>query len=108
MKKVISLAAMFLIVAAVALAQTFSGRLVDAVCKASNEGQDSFTASCGATAQTHLFAIELTDAKVLTLDAAGNEKASNAIKDAKKSDLRAVVTGSLEGQIVKVDTLEVR
>jgi hypothetical protein len=108
MKKFASLATVFVMVAMFASAQTWTGRLVDAVCKASNDGQDSFTAGCKATPATHLFAIELPDHKVLTLDAAGNEKAANAITNAQKNDLQAIVTGALEGQIVKVQTLEIK
>jgi len=103
-----SIATVFVMVATFASAQTWTGRLVDAVCKASNEGQDSFTASCAATKETHLFAIELPDGKVLNLNAAGNEKASGAIKDLQKAELRATVSGSLEGQMVKVETIEIR
>jgi hypothetical protein len=108
MTKLGSIATAFAMVAAFASAQTWTGRLVDAVCKASNEGQDSFSASCAASKETHLFAIELSDGKVLNLNAAGNEKAAGAIKDLQKADLRATVSGSLEEQMVKVETIEIQ
>ncbi len=85
-----------------ARAETWTGKLVDATCKASSE------ASCPPTAETHLFAIELSDSKILILDSRGNEKAADAIKDASKSDLRATVTGSLDGRKIKVETLELQ
>ncbi|HTB11739.1 MAG TPA: hypothetical protein VK752_09215 [Bryobacteraceae bacterium] len=108
MKKIVSIAVAFLLSAAFAAAQTWSGRLVDAVCKATNEGQDSFTASCGASTATHLFAIELAGAKVLILNAAGNQMAASAVKDLKKTDLHATVTGALEGQFVNVESIDVQ
>lgn len=88
-------------------AETWTGNLVDAVCKVSHEGEASTLTGCPATQSTHLFAIELSNSKLLSLDAAGNEKAANAVKNVKKTNLRAVVTGSREGLIVRVDTLEV-
>jgi hypothetical protein len=96
------IATVFLLVATFASAETWSGRLVDAICKANNPE------SCAATPATHLFAIELPDEKVLNLDAAGNEKVANAVKDAQKMGWRATVTGSLDGQTVKVETIEIQ
>jgi hypothetical protein len=89
-------------------AQTWTGRLVDALCKASNQGTGSAATSCAPTKATHLFALELADAQVLNLDAAGNEKADDAIRNAQKRDLRVTVTGSLQDQTVKVATIEIQ
>jgi hypothetical protein len=97
--------AVLALVASFARAETWTGKLVDATCKASSE------ASCPASAATHLFALELSDSRILILDARGNEKAADAIdaiKDASKSGLRATVTGSLEGRKIKVETLELQ
>jgi hypothetical protein len=102
MKTFASIAMVFALSATFARAGTWTGRLVDATCKASSQ------ASCPATQETHLFGIELPDSKVLILDARGNEKAAGVIKDAPKTDLRATVTGSLEGQTVKVETIELQ
>jgi hypothetical protein len=107
MKKFASIATIFALAAAFAFAESWTGRLVDAGCKANSQGTDS-TESCAATAATHLFAIELPDAKVLNLDAAGNEKAANAVKNDQKAYLRATVTGSLDGQMVKVESIEIQ
>jgi hypothetical protein len=91
-----------------AFAGSWTGRLVDASCKVSNEGSDPALASCPVTTATNLFAIELADAKVLILNAVGNEKAADAIKNTQKTDLHATVTGSLDGQMVKVEKIEVQ
>jgi hypothetical protein len=102
MKKFASIAMVFTLSATFVRAETWTGKLVDAICKASSE------AGCPATLETHLFAIELPDSKVLILDARGNEKAAGAIHNAPKSELHATVTGSREGQTVKVETIELR
>jgi hypothetical protein len=109
MKKFASIATVLVMAAAFCFADTFTGKLVDAACKASNQGKDvSAVANCAATADTHLFAIELPDTKILNLDAAGNEKATDAIKNSRKTDFRATVTGSLDGQTLKVQTIELQ
>jgi len=94
--------AILALAASLARAETWTGKLVDAACKASSE------ASCPADAATHLFGIELSDSKVLILDALGNEKAADATKNASKGDLRATVTGSLDGRKIKVETFELQ
>jgi hypothetical protein len=100
MKTFASIAMVFTLSATFARADTWTGKLVDATCKVSSQ------ASCPATQETHLFGIELPDSQVLILDARGNEKAAGVIRNAQKIELRATVTGSLEGQTVKVETIE--
>ena len=107
MKKFATIATLFVMTAAFAFAETWTGRLVDASCKATNAGKES-VASCAATTATHLFAVQLADARVLNLDAAGNEKVADAVKNNQKTNLRATVTGSLEGQTVKVEKIEIQ
>lgn len=108
MKRFASIATLFVMAATFVFADSWTGRLVDAACKVSNQGSDASMSSCPVTNATHLFAIELADAKVLILDAAGNEKAADAIKNTPKTDLHATVTGSLDGQTVKVEKIEIQ
>jgi hypothetical protein len=96
-----------LFVMSAAIAGSWTGRLVDAACKVSSQG-DSSMASCPVTSATHLFAIELADAKVLIFDASGNEKAADAIKRTQKTDPPATVTGSLDGQMVRVERIDLQ
>lgn len=107
MNRVASVLTVYAFLTSLSVADTFTGKLVDAVCKLA-EGQDPSMARCGATSATQLFAIELPDANVLNLDAAGNQKAANAVKNIKTANPHATVTGAAEGQIVKVETIEVR
>jgi hypothetical protein len=91
-----------------AFAETWTGDLVDAVCMMSDEVKDSSRPACPATAATHRFAIELPDSKILILNAAGNEKAANAAKNIRKTNPRAIVTGSLDGAMVRVESIEIQ
>jgi len=102
------LTAVFIAVSTFGFAETWTGKLVDAFCKASSETQDPSIAACAATTATHLFAIELSDSKVLSLDSLGNEKAASALKSVQKTNPRATVTGSLEGPMVRVETIEIQ
>lgn len=105
MRRTTSIAACFVVPAGLAFAGSWTGKLVDASCKVSNQGTAT-AADCLATPATHLFALELPDAQVLNLDAAGNGKAADAVKNAQKSGLTAKITGSLDGQTIKVETIE--
>ena len=97
------------------LAETWSGKVVDAACKdqaatpapAAQSGQAAN--ACEPTASTVSFGIELSDGKVLKLDGAGNTKALEAMKsNTGKSSLQATVTGSLDGQTVKVESIDIK
>jgi hypothetical protein len=101
------LATLLVMAATITYAGSWTGKLVDAACKVSNQDDPSM-ASCPVTAATNLFAIELPDGKVLILYASGNEKAADAIKDIQKTDLHATITGSLDGQMVKVEKIELQ
>jgi hypothetical protein len=101
------LATLLVMVASIAYAGSWTGRLVDAACKVSNQGDPSM-ANCPVTAATNLFAIELPDAKVLIFDASGNEKAADAMKHTQKTDPPATITGSLDGQMVRVERIDLQ
>ena len=92
--------------AACCMADTWTGKLVDAVCKVSNQTSDP-SVKCDATAATNLFAIELADTHVLNLDALGNEIAATAVRKNVANANQATVTGSRTGQFIKVESIEV-
>jgi hypothetical protein len=100
-------AALLVLTSALSFGQSWTGRLVDAVCKTANAGEDSFTALCPATPTTHLFALQLPNSKVLILNAAGNEKADDAIRNALKTDVHVRITGSRDGSMVRVQKIEI-
>jgi len=91
--------------AGLALAESWSGKLIDANCKPDPDSQKSASASCAPTASTRVFAIQTADGKVYRLDSEGNSKAEAAIKkDPTKTDV--TVSGSMQGQMVKVDSID--
>jgi hypothetical protein len=101
--------------AAMGYAENWTGKLIDASChdrsqqNPADSKQKDDIATCAATASTTSFAIETADGKVYKLDAAGNAKASTALKGNPGNKApSAEVSGSMEGQTVKVDSISVR
>ena len=97
-----------------AFAETFTGRLLDASCASQQSSAD-----CTPTATTAAFAIQVSG-KLLKLDADGNTKAAAALKESAKSadrqkdpnapnnQVMAKVEGTLSGDEIKVDTIQVQ
>jgi len=114
MKTVAKLGLALGVFAAMGYAESWTGKLIDATCHDRSqqnpaEKQKGGLASCDASAATTSFAIETSDGKVYKLDASGNAKAATALKgnpDAKNP--MATISGSMEGQTVKVDSISVR
>jgi hypothetical protein len=116
MKTIAKLGLALGVFAVVSYAENWSGKLVDATCAdkgqqapAADAKQKSDVASCEASASTTSFAIQTSDGKVYKLDASGNAKASTALKGnpANKSPM-ATVSGSMDGQTVKVDSISIQ
>ena len=94
---------------------SWTGKLIDSACydrsqqNPAESKQKSELASCDASASTTLFAIETADGKVYKLDASGNAKASTALKgNPDNKTPTATVSGTMDGQTVKVDSISVR
>jgi hypothetical protein len=115
MKTIVKLGLALSVFGVLAYAESWSGKLVDAAChdrsqqSPADSKQKSDLASCAASASTTSFAIETSDGKVYKLDASGNAKASTALKGnpANKSPM-ATVSGSMDGQTVKVDSISIQ
>jgi hypothetical protein len=115
MRSILKLAALTAICAAFASAESWSGRLLDASCVDQQK-----TATCDPTTATVAFAINVSG-KVYKLDDAGNAKAVEAMKTrgtkdagqpaapgASSTAVTAKVNGSLEGEIVKVESIQLQ
>jgi hypothetical protein len=102
MNRIMKTAIFFVATAGLVLADSWSGKLIDATCKPDPNSQN---ASCAPTATTRVFAIQTADGKVYRLDNAGNAKAVETIKN-DPTKTTVTVSGSLDGQMVKVDTLD--
>jgi hypothetical protein len=113
MLRVLTLSAILVFASALAFAESFSGKLVDASCASQQK-----SAACTPTASTTSFAIQVSG-KMLTLDAEGNRKAADALKassssadrakdpNAADTQVMAKVEGTLNGNEIKVDSIEV-
>lgn len=113
MRRILTLGAALLFVSALAFAETYTGKLVDAAC-----AEQQKDAACTPTASTAAFAIEASG-KMLKLDAAGNKKAAAALKEsnsgaerakdpnAANGQVTATIQGTLNGDELKVDSIQV-
>jgi hypothetical protein len=112
MRKLFTIATTTAIFAALALAESMTGNLLDTSCL----DQKKDVATCRATGTTTTFALQVSD-KTYRLDDAGNQKAITALKDRadRSTDpngavapVTAKVMGSIDGGVLKVDSLEVQ
>jgi hypothetical protein len=98
-----------------ALAESWTGKLVDAGCAAD---QTKAATGCDPTSSTTMFAL-VASGKTFKLDEAGNAKAAEALKSRAdraanpnapaSTAITAKVTGSKEGEnILKVEAIEVQ
>jgi hypothetical protein len=90
-----------------ALAETLTGTLVDVMCK----GKDlpGHTTKCAVGCAKSGYGLVLSDGKFVKFDEGGNAKALAALKSTdKEKDLKARVSGSLDGDVVKVSSIELQ
>ena len=87
-----------------AFAETWNGTLVDVMCK--NQNLASHTTKCAVGCSKSGYGLVLADGKFVKFDEAGNAKALAALKaTSKEKDLKAKVTGSLDGETVQVESV---
>jgi N-acetyl-beta-hexosaminidase len=104
MKKLTILAGLF---AVTAFGETWSGTLVDVMCK----GKDlaSHTSKCAIGCAKSGYGLVMPDGKFMKLDEAGNAKALAALKATnKEKDLKAKVSGTLDGDMIDVQSIELQ
>jgi len=94
-----------LLTAAFASAETFSGTVVDVMCK----GKDlaGHTRSCALDCAKSGFGLVQADGKFLKFDESGNARTLSMLKkSSKEKDLKVKVTGTVDGELIKVQALE--
>jgi len=97
----------FVLAQAVAQAETWTGTLVDVMCK----GKDlaGHTRECAITCAKSGYGLVLPDGKFMKLDETGNAKALGALKaSVKEKDLKAKVNGTKDGETIQVDSIELQ
>lgn len=95
----------FLALSVCASAAEWNGTLVDVMCK----GQDlaSHTRKCALDCAKSGYGIVTADGNFYKLDEAGNARALETLQQSKKDkDLKAKITGSLNGGVIHVETIE--
>src|SRR5262249_3029417 len=113
MRRILTVCAVIAVFCALGLAESFTGRLVDASCY----DQQKSATTCDPSATTTSFAL-IVSGKAIKLDDAGNGKAAEALKgradraaDPSKpasAQVMAKVSGKQEGETLKVEAIEVQ
>jgi len=88
-----------------AAAESVSGTIVDMMCR----GKDlaSHTRECALTCAKSGYGVVTADGKFLKFDEAGNARTLAALKKlSKEKDLKAKVTGTVDGDIIKVESVD--
>jgi hypothetical protein len=86
-------------------AESWTGTIVDTSCKTKDLA--SHTKQCTMGCAKSGLGIVLSDGKFVKFDEEGNTKALAALKaSTKEKDLKAKVTGKLDGEVLKVATVE--
>jgi hypothetical protein len=110
MKGLISLLALGLLaLPALPEAKSFNDvSVIDVMCsKKAAANPDAHTRECALACEKSGYGIITADGKFLKFDANGSAKAAEALKASKKTDhLRANVTGDVEGDTLKVASIE--
>lgn len=97
--------ALLTLAASAALADNWSGTLVDVMCK----GKDlaSHTRDCALQCAKGGFGLVLPDGKFVKFDESGNARTLKLLKaSTKEKDLKAKVTGTLQGEVIKVAAID--
>ena len=99
------LAGLLALFSSLALAESWNGTLVDVMCK--NQDLANHTVQCAIKCAKSGYGLVMADGKFLKFDEAGNAKALAVLKaTSKEKDLKAKVTGTLDGDTVQVETVE--
>ena len=113
MRKLMTVFGLATVWAAIALAENFSGQLIDASCT----DKQTTEATCMPSSSTTAFAVNV-GGKVYKLDNSGNSKAVDALKSradrstdpnaAQKAAVVVKISGTKQGDTIQVDSLEVQ
>jgi hypothetical protein len=89
-----------------ALAETWTGTVVDVMCK--NNDLAGHTKECAISCSKSGYGIVLADGKFIKFDERGNAKALAALKaSSKEKDLKAKVSGTLKDDVLQVDSIHI-
>ena len=96
---------LLLLAGAMAFAESFSGTVVDVMCR----GKDlaSHTRECAVACAKSGYGLVTAEGKFLKFNESGNARTLAALKKlVKEKDLKAKVTGTVDGDVLKVEAIE--
>jgi hypothetical protein len=98
--------AAFALSSTLALAETWTGTVVDVMCK--NNDLASHTRECAVSCAKSGYGIVLADGRFIKFDERGNVKALAALKaTSKDKELKAKVTGALKDEVIQVESIQI-
>lgn len=90
-----------------AFAESWTGTVVDVMCK--NKDLANHTRTCAVGCAKGGYGVVLADGKFVKFDETGNAKTLAALKaSTKDKDLKAKITGALDGDVIKVQAIELQ
>jgi hypothetical protein len=104
---VMKFAVCWLTLVAAAAAADLTGTVVDVMCR----GKDlaGHTRECAVTCAKSGFGLVTADGKFLKFDEGGNARALAALKKStKEKDLKAKVSGTVDGEVLRVESIELQ
>jgi hypothetical protein len=104
MRRLALLAGSALVFAGFALAESWSGTLVDVSC--AKKDLATHTRKCAVSCARGGYGLVTADGKFHKFNEAGNIKALEALKSGTKdADLKATVTGKMSGELIEVESV---
>ncbi len=101
------LMASLLLASSFALAESWTGTVVDVMCKKNDLA--SHTRECALSCSRSGYGIVLADGKFIKFDERGNARALAALKaSTKDKDLKATVTGTLKDDVLQVESIQIQ
>jgi hypothetical protein len=107
MNRIVKLTLIALLAGAALFAETWTGTVVDVMCK----GKDlaGHTRQCALSCAKSGFGLVLSDGKFVKFNESGNAKTLTLLKSATKDkDLKAKVSGTIDGDVIKVQSVELQ
>lgn len=107
MKQLLSLTAAGALFAGFAFAETWTGTVIDTMCKAKDPA--THTRKCALGCAKSGFGIVLSDGKFVKFDDQGNTKTVAMLESASKDkDLKVKVSGKLAGDTIQVESISLQ
>ena len=95
------------LIGSAAAADSFSGTVVDVMCRAKDLA--GHTRECAVACAKSGYGLVTADGKFLKFDESGNARTLTALKKSTKDkDLKAKVSGNVDGDVLKVQSIELQ